>query len=120
MPDDVRTILLQTIEASLQAQLTAVRRLRKAAGGGTSPAQSPRRRESRSQISIVFDILEAAGQPLHITEIIEVAHKRFGQPLDRESLVSALTKRLARDDRFTRPAPNTFALRNPAPHRKEN
>ena len=111
MPDDLRQLLLQTFEDSLQAQLTAVRRLRK--GGGRHPAAAARTGQRRSQVSIAFDILQAAGHPLHVTEIIAAAQKRFHQKLDRESLVSALTKRLARDERFTRTAPNTFALRVP-------
>ncbi len=35
----------------------------------------------------------------------------FGQPVDRESLVSSLTKKVARGDRFLRTDKNTFALR---------
>jgi hypothetical protein len=69
-------------------------------------------------LSIAFDILQEAGQPLHITEIIEKAQQRFARKLDRESLVSALTKRIARGDRFTRTAPNTFALRPTKASRK--
>lgn len=118
MPDDVRQILLETIEATLQAQLTAVRRLRKAArkpGAGGERSQNQR----RSHISIVFDILQASAHPLHISEIIETAQKRFHLKLDRESLVSALTKRLGREDRFERTAPNTFALRPPQTSGKE-
>lgn len=118
MPDDVRQILLETIEVSLQAQLTAVRRLRKAGGKAGGGAGQPRK-QRRSQLSIVFDILEASAHPLHINEIIQSAQKRFHLKLDRESLVSALTKRLARDDRFERTAPNTFGLRSPKASGKE-
>jgi HB1, ASXL, restriction endonuclease HTH domain len=110
MPDDVRRILLETIESSLHAQLTAVRRLRKESASN-STAGSAKKRAGRSHMSIVFDILESAGHPLHINEIIAVAQKRFRQSLDRESLASALSKRVARADRFLRTAPNTFALR---------
>ena len=61
-------------------------------------------------MSIVEDILAEAGQPLHVSAIIERAKSRFGQSLDRESLVSALTKRVKRKDRFVRSGPNTFGL----------
>jgi hypothetical protein len=120
MPEDVRQLLLETIEVSLQAQLTAVRRLRKAAGAPADAAASSRGRQRRSQVSIAYDILEAAAHPLHISQIIEAAQKRFHLKLDRESLVSALTKRLTRDERFARIAPNTFALRpSPTPGKEE-
>ena len=38
---------------------------------------------------------------------------RFSRAVDRESLVSALSKKIARGDRFVRTAKNTFALRSP-------
>ena len=90
-----------------------VRKLRR----GNEPAETKRRapRSRRSQVSIVEDILAEAGQPLHISTIIERAKSRFGQSLDRESLVSALTKRIKRKDRFVRNAPNTFGLRPSKP-----
>ena len=106
MPDDVRQIILDTIESYLEAQLSAVRKLR--GKKKESEESSPQKRASN--LSIVFDILKSEGQPLHSSEIIKRAQTRFDRHLDRESLVSALTKCVARKDRFTRPAPNTFAL----------
>jgi hypothetical protein len=38
-------------------------------------------------------------------------HTAFGVTVDRESLVSSLTKKVARQDRFLRTDKNTFALR---------
>ena len=116
MPENLRQILLETIEASLHAQLLAVRRLRQS-GDDAAGAPGRKPRSGRSQLSIVFDILREAAQPLHISDIIEQAQKRFHLQLDRESLVSALAKRIARGDRFLRTAPNTFALR-PNAHQK--
>jgi len=63
-----------------------------------------------SQIDMVQNILARAGRPLHISEILEGISKQFGLDLDRESVVSALAKRVARKDRFLRTAPNTYAL----------
>ena len=36
--------------------------------------------------------------------------QKFQRQLDKESIVSALTKRVKRQDRFIKTAPNTFAL----------
>ncbi len=48
--------------------------------------------------------------PLHVNEIIgRIAH-RFGIKIDRESLVSTLTKKVVRRDRFFRAGKNTFGL----------
>jgi hypothetical protein len=108
MSEEVRQAILETIESALDAQLRAVRKLRRGEPAETKQG-APRSR--RSQVSIVEDILAEAGQPLHISTIIERAKSRFGQNLDRESLVSALTKRIKRKDRLVRNAPNTFGLR---------
>ena len=45
---------------------------------------------------MAFDILASAGRPLHITALIERITTKFGTSLDRESLVSALSKRVNR------------------------
>ena len=112
MSEEVRQVILETIESALDAQLRAVRKLRRGEPG-QDKEKAPRSR--RSQMSMVEDILAEAGQPLHISAIIERAKSRFGQSLDRESLVSALTKRLKRKDRFVRSGPNTFGLRPAKP-----
>jgi hypothetical protein len=59
---------------------------------------------------MVYDILRSAGRAMHISEIMaQVAHRHHAS-LDRESIVSALSKRVARRDRFARTAPNTFCV----------
>jgi phosphoglycolate phosphatase-like HAD superfamily hydrolase len=112
MSDEVREAILETIESALDAQLRAVRKLRR---GEPTKTKEKAAQQGRSQMSIVEDLLAEAGQPLHISAIIERAKSRFSQSLDRESLVSALTKRVKRKDRFVRSAPNTFGLRPTKP-----
>ena len=107
MPNDLKDSVLSIFEASLDAQLRAVRRLR-----ADSPAPAtPRSRASLSQVGMAFDILKKAGTPLHVSAILERIHAAFHLTVDRESLVSSLTKKVARGDRFLRTAKNTFALR---------
>jgi hypothetical protein len=60
---------------------------------------------------MAFDILKKARSPLHVSEILDRIRTDFGIPVDRESLVSSLTKKVARGDRFLRPDKNTFSLR---------
>src|SRR5664279_976654 len=107
MNDDAKDLILGVFEASLEAQLRAVRRLRQ---GDAAPVE-PRRRASRSQVDMAFDILKKTKAPLHISAILERIQTQFGITVDRESLVSSLTKKVAREDRFLRPEQNTFALR---------
>jgi uncharacterized protein YehS (DUF1456 family) len=60
---------------------------------------------------MAYDILRKARAPLHISELLARIQASFGVTVDRESLVSSLTKKVARGDRFLRPAKNTFTLR---------
>ena len=106
MNDETKDLILGVFEASLEAQLRAVRRLRQ----GEPSAVEPRRRKDRSQVDMAFDILTKARSPLHISVMLERIQAQFGVTVDRESLVSSLTKKVARGDRFLRPEKNTFSL----------
>jgi hypothetical protein len=111
MPDDLKDSILSIVEASLHAQLRAVRRLRR-----SSPESVPKpRRASQSQVDMAYDILKKAGAPLHVSEILARIQSTFQVTVDRESLVSSLTKKVARGDRFLRTAKNTFGLRPEVP-----
>jgi hypothetical protein len=103
--EEIRDTILDAIEASLDAQLRAIRRLRK------PDLQKETKEKSMSQMAMVYDILRRAPQPLHITEIIDQIERIHGVRPDRESLVSALSKKVMRDERFVRTDKNTFALK---------
>ena len=107
MNDETKDLLLGVFETTLEAQLRAVRRLRH---GDPAPAV-PHPRKGLSQVDMAFDILRKARSPLHISVILERIQIQFGVTVDRESLVSSLTKKVARGDRFLRPEKNTFSLK---------
>ena len=107
MNDDTKDAILSIFEASLEAQLRAVRRLRH----GQQDTPQPRPRKGLSQVDMAFDILKKARSPLHISDLLDRIQAHFGVTVDRESLVSSLTKKVARGDRFLRPEKNTFSLR---------
>ena len=100
----IKSAVLDAFEVSLDAQLRAIRRLKQ-----DKPAPG-RAQKGMSQVDMVFDILQRAGGPLHISDIVERIARVHGQRLDRESLVSALVKKVQRQDRFTRTGKNIFAL----------
>lgn len=110
MNEDLKEVVLGAFEASLEAQLRAVRRLRQGSPGGAQP----RRRKSMSQIDMAYDLLRKARQPLHISELLARIQTSFGVAVDRESLVSSLAKKVVRGDRFVRTAKNTFGLKTEA------
>ncbi len=101
----IEDAVLHAIEVSLEAQLKAVRRLR------SGPDEPKPARKGMSQVDMAFDILRRAGRSLHVNEIIERIDKVHGQKVERESLVSALVKKVARGDRFVRSDRNVFGLK---------
>lgn len=107
MNDDLKDLILSTFEASLEAQLRAVRRLRQ----GEPAVPESRALKGLSQVDMAFDILKKARSPLHISDLLDRIQAQFGVTVDRESLVSSLSKKVARGDRFLRPDKNTFSLR---------
>ena len=109
MNDELKDLILETVEQSLDAQLRAVRRLRQ---GGPPARQQTRSR--LSQVDMAYDILKKARAPLHVSELLTRIRKTYAVSVDRESLVSSLSKKIARGDRFVRTAKNTFGLRQEA------
>lgn len=105
--DEIKDAILETMEASLDAQLRAVRRLRKS---NEAPLKTHHRR-SMSQIDMAYDVLKEAQAPLHVVELLARIKASFGVSIDRESIVSSLTKKVNRGERFVRTAKNTFGLR---------
>jgi hypothetical protein len=104
--DKLKEIILHTIEVSLDAQLRAVRRLR----SGQGPTVRKPKQKGMSQVDLAFYILQKAQSPLHVSEIIDRIEKIHRRKVDRESLVSALSKKVKRRDRFVRPDRNVFGL----------
>ena len=110
MNNELKDLILETVEQSLDAQLRAVRRLRK-----DGPPTPPKARSRLSQVDMAYNILKKARSPLHISELLARIQSSFDAQVDRESLVSSLSKKIARGDRFVRTAKNTFGLRKEAP-----
>jgi hypothetical protein len=107
MNDDLKQSILSVFEASLDAQLRAVRRLRQ----GDTTAPRPSRKVGLSQVDMAYDVLKKARAPLHVSDLLARIQSSFSVAVDRESLVSSLSKKVARGDRFLRTAKNTFGLR---------
>jgi len=103
-----RDELLDILESTAAAQLRALRAMRQ------KPMQKAKR-TGRSHMDVVQDVLAAAAGPLHIDEIIQRANQSYGVKLSRESLVSAITKKILDQSTFCRTAPNTFDLINRSP-----
>lgn len=99
--------IVNLLESMLRAQLNALKQARKSLG---FVAQKASKEQRTSRMDMVYDVLVNAHRPMHVDDIILDMGKRFGVKPDKDSLVSALTKRIQRQDRFQKTAPNTFSL----------
>ena len=106
--------ILDVAETLLRAQLDAMQDLRQGKGLERVKPEDNFQSERKSQISIASEVLRSAGHPLHVNDIIEAVQERQGVSLDRDSLVSAITKKVRRGEIFVRTGPNTFGLREEA------
>ncbi|MGB5156237.1 hypothetical protein [Desulfobacterium sp. N47] len=99
--DQIDLFLLYNKEVA-EAKLKIIERLQK-----QSNAKSDKR---TSNIDIAHHILKSAGKPLHVSKIIELAKQDYNVQLDRDSIVSAILKKVNVGQTFIRTAPNTFAI----------
>jgi hypothetical protein len=94
-------------EELLKAQLGVIRGYLRSEEPGRQ--RTPQR---KSQMGIITDILSSAGAPLHVVEIMREVKEQYGVNLDRESVVSALTKKVKKGVAFIRTGPNTFGIKD--------
>ena len=106
MESKVPEWFLSFYESLFSAQLRAIRQLKSPKPRKTKEAE----KKSMSNMDMTIDILRRAQRPLHISEIIAQVKAKYGVTLDRESLVSALVKKVHRRQGLSRTAPNTFQI----------
>ncbi len=97
--------LLEFQKELLQSQLKIIYRHQK-----QSP-QFKKQPKRTSKLEIVENILASSDQPLHVSKIIRIAKNDCNVILERDSIVSALVKKIKAGVRFVRVAPNTFAIK---------
>jgi hypothetical protein len=95
-------------ESLLAEQLKIIRRFLKKG----REVQTSLKHKGMSKINIVTNILKTSPKPLHVTEIIKKAKIDYQIDIDRESIVSAISKKVRKGDTFIRTARNTFGLKN--------
>ena len=95
---------LQFQQELTESNLKVIERFQK---GGQTKAE-----KRTSKIEIARNVLNGAGKPLHVTEIVQLAKQLYDVQLDRDSIVSAILKKVKAGKTFIRTAPNTFALKS--------
>ncbi len=72
----------------------------------------PSKRSKRAyKFQYVESILRKAERPLHINEIIEIAKREYKVNIERDSLSSAISKKVRAGSGIVRTAPNTFTFK---------
>jgi len=104
--EEIRDNVLEAFEASLSAQLRAIRKLRR-----KDDLETSNDIKSMSQIDMAYDILKKSRRPLHVTELISRIKDAYDIEIDRESIVSALTKKVVKGKQFVRTDRNTFGAK---------
>jgi hypothetical protein len=108
MENKIPESLLNLYESLLSAQLRVVRELK----NPKSARKKPEGQKGMSNMDMAIDILRQARKPLHVSEILVQIKNKHKIGLDRESLVSALVKKVHRHQGMNRTAPNTFEVTN--------
>ncbi len=99
--------VLEVIDKALTAALREVRRAR---ARGPVPEAAPKPGGQRtSNVTRCHDVLVNTGRPMHISVLLDALAQQ-GVKCSRDTLTSALTKRLAPNGPFVRTAPGTFGL----------
>ena len=100
--DDFESYLQYQKEIT-ESKLNVINRFQKAV--------QPKPVKRTSKIEVAKNVLRIAGRPLHVSEIIHLAERDFQVTLERDSIVSAILKKVTAGKSFIRTAPNTFALK---------
>lgn len=100
---DQFNLYLQYHKEVAQAKLKVIERFQQQ--GRSKP------KKRTSNIDIVQNVLNSTGHPLHVSGIIQMAEERYQIQLNRDSIVSAILKKVNAGQTFIRTAPNTFALK---------
>lgn len=110
VPKQEEADVLEVMDRVLSAALREVRNAR-ARQGVAPPIAQPHATDSlrKSQTVLCLDILTEAVRPMHITALLAALESRAVKTT-RESLVSAISKKLAPSGPFVRTARNTFGV----------
>lgn len=107
--DNNRELILKTMETMLELQLRSVRQML----GEENIDKKVRPKKGSRRLSLVdniVSILEQKGEPLHVTELVDLLFKEFGRVTERDTVSSALSKKAKQGVLVHQTAPATFEL----------
>jgi len=96
---------LDLVEGLAKSTLDIVNKFRSGIPVGSS------RSKRTYKFEYVESILRNAGKPLHVNEIIETAKRDYKVKISKDSLSSAISKKIRAGGNIIRTAPNTFCFK---------
>lgn len=96
--------LVLDLETALRNNLQEIRKFRR-------ENNLPLKKCHLPQLVIIANILRKEGKPMHISEIIDIAASEYEVTLKRNTIVSAISKRVKAGIMFVKTGPNEFAIK---------
>jgi len=109
MADEIRETILKTLETLFELQLRSVRQL---LGEEDVPTIKQRKKGVRrkSLVDSCVNILTSENRPLHVNQLVDLLRERYGRITDRDTISSALAKKVRQGVLVKQTGPATFAL----------
>ena len=109
MADDIKKTILKTLETHYELQLNSVRQL---LAEEDVPIIGQRKMGVRRQslVDVCIKILTSENQPLHVNKLVELLRERYGRITDRDTISSALAKKVRLGVLVKQTGPATFGL----------
>jgi hypothetical protein len=109
MAETQQQLILKTIETLLNLQLKSVRQLLGKEEVETTVPRFPGMRR-QSLVHLVVNILTEEKRPLHVTELVDLLREQYGRITDRDTLSSALGKKVRQGKLIKQTGPATFQV----------
>jgi len=107
--NEVRQIVLETIETMLELQLRAVRQIQ-GSEELPPPVRIKRGLRKNSLVDLSIKLIQEEGHALHVDEIVVLILQRFGRVTDKDAIAGGLSKKNKDNEIVKRCARNTYGL----------
>lgn len=109
MSDDIRKTILKTLETIYELQLISIRQL--LGDEDIQPYRRPKKGVRRqSLVDCIVQLLVAEKQPLHVNQLVDLLRERYGRITDRDTISSALAKKVRQGLLIRQTGPAIFDL----------
>ncbi len=109
MPKNNRKLILQTLEMLFEIQLKSIRQLLDE-DGAQKTVRRKKGMRSQSLVDFAIKILTDENRPLHVNQLVDLLQERYNRSTDRDTISSALAKKVRQGVLVQQTGPATFGL----------